>query len=214
MRLLAALLCALFGLVIPLPAAAATIGGNPGPQHNYVCPHADSGGPLDCYFDAVVHLYTMCRNVHAIEIIEFGYEDSQEGEHAAKYEYCLDKQKQNIAPRYKAALKEAHVSKQAVEGVRSLHEYWLGAMQHIRWNKGESDDAYKTRLAQAYDEFKAKIQGIRTIVALVKEKTSPVAKAKASTPSGKTDRSGGKASARPGKPEKSTPKTATAEKAS
>jgi len=186
-------------------ARAATIGGNPGPQYNYICPHADGAGALDCYFDAVVHLYTMCRNVHAIEIIEFGYEDSQEGEHAAKYEYCLDKQKQNMGPRYQAALKEAHVSKQAVEGVRSLHEYWLEAMQHIRWNKGESDDSYKARLAHVYDDFNAKIEGIRTIVALVKEKTSPIGTAKASTPAKST----AKSSAKSAKPVKSAPKTAT-----
>jgi hypothetical protein len=187
-----------------LPAAHArgdVIGGNPGPQYNYICPHADGAGALDCYFDAVVHLYTMCRNVHAIEILEFGYEDSQEGLHAAKYEYCLDKQKQNIAPRYQAALKEAHVSKQAVEGVHSLHEYWLGAMQHIRWNQGESDDAYKARLAQVYVDLKDKIEGIRTIVALVKEKTSPVGTAQAKTPA--------KPAAKSAKPAKSTPKTAT-----
>jgi hypothetical protein len=196
-------------LAVCLPAAQArsdVIGGNPGPQYNYICPHADGAGALDCYFDAVVHLYTMCRNVHAIEILEFGYEDSQEGEHAAKYEYCVDKQKLNMGPRYQAALKEAHVSKQAVEGVRSLHEYWLEAMHHIRWNKGESDDAYKMRLGHVYDEFKAKIEGIRTIVALVKEKTSPVAKAKAA---GSPTKSTAKTSTKPAKPAKATPKTAT-----
>jgi len=78
------------------PAPAQTIGGNPGPQYNYVCPHADGQPALECYFDAVQHLYTMCRNVKSIEIIEFGYEKSAEGTNSAKTEYCLDKQKQNI----------------------------------------------------------------------------------------------------------------------
>jgi hypothetical protein len=50
-------------------AAAVTIGGNPGPEHNYVCPHSDGKPALDCYFDAVAHLYTMCRNVKSIEVI-------------------------------------------------------------------------------------------------------------------------------------------------
>ena len=36
------------------------------------CPNDASTG-LDCYLDAVVHLYTMCRHVKSIEIIEFGY---------------------------------------------------------------------------------------------------------------------------------------------
>src|SRR3982751_765722 len=79
----------------PVTAAAETIGGNPGPQYNYICPHADGAGALDCYFDAVQHLYTMCRNVKSIEIIEFGYENSVEGINAAKFDSCIDKMKLN-----------------------------------------------------------------------------------------------------------------------
>ena len=60
------------------------IGGNPGPAYNYVCPNADGGPPLECYFDAVRHLYTMCRHVKSIEIIEWGFEKSQEGVNQAK----------------------------------------------------------------------------------------------------------------------------------
>jgi hypothetical protein len=163
----------------PSISIAETIGGNPGPAHNYVCPHADGKPALDCYFDAVQHLYTMCRNVKAIEILEFGYENSQEGVNSAKYEYCLDKQKRNMALPYQAALKEARISKQAVEGVRSLQEHWLDSLQKIRWVRGESDETYKSRLAHVYDEFKEKIEGIRTIVALVRDKTSPIAAAHA-----------------------------------
>jgi hypothetical protein len=170
-------LATLFALALPAfaPAAAAeTIGGNPGPQYNYVCPHADNAGALDCYFDAVQHLYTMCRNVKSIEIIEFGYEDSQEGINAAKFESCLDKQKLNMARPYQAALKEARVSKQVTEGVQSLHEYWLQALQHIRWNRGETDEQYKERVnVRPYNDFRDKIAGIQTILAVVKERTSP-----------------------------------------
>src|SRR5690349_25102216 len=90
--------------LFPTAASAETIGGNPGPQYNYICPHADGAGALDCYFDAVQHLYTMCRNVKSIEIIEFGYENSVEGINAAKFESCLDKQKANMAKPYLAAL--------------------------------------------------------------------------------------------------------------
>lgn len=180
-------------------ARAEMIGGNPGPQYNYICPHADGAGALDCYFDAVVHLYTMCRNVKAIEILEFGYEDSREGINNVKYEYCLDKQKQNIAKPYVAALKEARISKQAAEGIRSLHEFWLAAMQRIRWNRGETDDAYKTRVTRVYDEFKEKIEGIRTIVALVKQKTSPIGTAQAHAPSKSAAKSTAKSTAKPAK---------------
>ena len=179
----------------PMPAAAEVIGGNPGPQYNYICPNADGKGALDCYFDAVQHLYTMCRNVKAIEIIEFGYEDSQEGVNSAKYEYCLDKQKRNMAAPYQAALKEARVSTQAVEGVKSLHEHWLASLQHIRWNRGETDETYKARVVKVYDEFREKIEGIRTIVALVREKTSPIGTAQAKTPEKKAAKATGKTAA-------------------
>ena len=90
------LAAALAALCLSVPARAEVIGGNPGPQYNYVCPNADGKGPLDCYFDAVLHLYTMCRHVKSIEIIEFGYEKSTEGTNGTKSEYCLDKQKLNI----------------------------------------------------------------------------------------------------------------------
>ncbi len=159
-------------LTVPV-SRAETIGGNPGPEHNYVCPHADDKPALDCYFDAVAHLYTMCRNVKAIEIIEFGYEDSREGVNAAKSDSCLDKQKQNIVRPYQAALKEAKISKQAVEGLRSLQEMWTSAMAQLQWRSGESDAEYKARVARPYDEFTERIAGIRTIVSIVATHTEP-----------------------------------------
>ncbi len=178
-RLLAPAAVAVLLACVPAAAAAATIGGNPGPQYNYVCPHADGQTPLDCYFDAVQHLYTMCRNVKAIEIVEFGYEDSAEGPNNSKYEYCVDKQMSNMKAPLQAALKESRVSQQATEGVRSLHERWQGAMRAIQWKRGESDDDYKARLASVYVEFKERIEGIRTIVAIVRERTSPIGTANA-----------------------------------
>lgn len=176
--LLLGLLAAVVTLA-PYGARAEMIGGNPGPAYNYVCPHADGQGALDCFLDAVEHLYTMCRNVKSIEILEFGYEDSQEGLNAAKYESCVDKQKLNMAKPYQAALKEARISRQATEGVQSLHEYWLSALQHLRWSRGETDEQYKDRVnVRAYQDFHDKIAGIRTIVAVVKERTTPVARAR------------------------------------
>jgi len=38
-----------------------------------------------------MHLYTMCRHVKSIEIIEFGYEKSTDGFNGAKSEYCMIK---------------------------------------------------------------------------------------------------------------------------
>src|SRR5206468_7520412 len=150
-----------------------TIGGNPGPQYNYICPNADGKPALDCYFDAVEHLYRMCSHVKSIEIIEFGYEKSEEGVNGAKSEYCVDKQKLNITRPYQAALREASISTQAVEGVRSLQEFWLDALVKLKWKPGESDEEYKARVARPYDDFRVRIDGIRKIVAIVKENTTP-----------------------------------------
>lgn len=201
-RLLPSLVLALLALVPP-HASAEMIGGNPGPAHNYVCPHADGQGALDCYFDAVQHLYTMCRNIKAIEIIEFGYENSVEGLNNAKYESCVDKQKGNMKGPYAAALKEARVSKQAGEAVQGLHAHWLASMQAIQWKRGETDDDYKARLARVYDEFKERIEGIRTIVAVVRERTSPVGSAQARAPAKP-------ASAKPAKAAKAKPASSAA----
>ena len=144
---------------------AATIGGNPGPEHNYVCPHADGQPALECFFDAVQHLYTMCRNVKSIEILEFGYDKSDEGTNSAKTAYCLDKQKQNIEQPYRAALRDSLRSKHAIEALRALHELWLSALTGLAWRSGESDADYKARVAKPYDAFTAGIASVRTSLA-------------------------------------------------
>ncbi len=170
------------GLALTLAFACATvraetIGGNPGPQYNYICPNADGKDPLDCYFDAVMHLYTMCRHVKSIEIIEFGYEKSAEGFNGAKSEYCVIKQRINIIRPYQAALREATVSRQAVDGVRSLQEAFLLALGKLGWVQGETDEAYKKRVALPYDDFKDRIEGIRKIVAVVQQEPPKAASA-------------------------------------
>jgi hypothetical protein len=164
------------------PGHAETIGGNPGPEHNYVCPHSDGKPALDCYFDAVQHLYTMCRNVKSIEIIEFGYDKSTEGTNGAKSESCLDKQKQNIAPPYKAALKEAGKSKPALEALHGLQEIWLSAMSSLVWHSGESDVDYKSRVARPYEEFTQRIETIRTSLTEVETKAAAAKAAKTAKP--------------------------------
>jgi len=156
---------ALAAALVLSPARAETIGGNPGPEHNYVCPHSDGKPALDCYFDAVQHLYTMCRNVKSIEIIEFGYDKATEGTNGAKSDSCLDKQKQNIAHPYKAALKEVGKSKPAVEALHGLQNTWLAAMSGLSWHSGETDADYKARVARPYDEFSQQIEKIRVSMA-------------------------------------------------
>lgn len=125
----------------------------------YICPnHSDNG--LDCYLDAVVHLYTMCRHVKSIEIIEFGFVKAQEGVNGAKSEYCVDKQKINITRPYQAALREATPWREAVDHLRELQQYWLNAMTNLRW-KGEAAEDYEDRVNKVYDELSWKIDAIR-----------------------------------------------------
>ena len=164
--------------LVATPARSEVIGGNPGPQHNYICPHADGKPALDCYLDAVPHLYTMCRNVKAIEIIEFGYEKSTEGLNGAKSASCLVKQKQNIEPRFKAAVREAGKKKHVVEALHKLQDMWLAALAQLQWHKGESDEEYKTRVAKPYQEFDEGIATVRTSFA-ANETPAPVKAAKA-----------------------------------
>lgn len=160
-------LAAFAGSLAAPEAHAETIGGNPGPAHNYVCPHADGKPALDCYFDAVVHLYTMCRDVKAIENIEFGYEKSTEGTNGAKTAYCLDKQKENIRKPFLAALRQARISRQAESALKDLQQVWASALANLQWRRGESDAAYKSRVIQPYEEFKDRIAGIQAIYTVV-----------------------------------------------
>jgi hypothetical protein len=188
MRSLAVATAVSFLALVATPAAAQkTIGGNPGPAYNYVCPNADRAPPLDCYFDAVRHLYTMCRHVKSIEIIEWGFEKAQEGVNAAKSNSCIEKQRGNMTKPYQAALREAAISRQAVDGVRSLNEAWQGALADLRWRPGESNDDYLTRTVAPYMDFEERIDGIRLIVETVRARVRPApgtqtAKAKASPP--------------------------------
>jgi hypothetical protein len=130
------------------------------PGSVYICPnHADTG--LNCYLDAVVHLYTMCRQVKSIEIIEFGHVKAQEGVNGAKSEYCVDKQKINITRPYQAALREATPWRDAVENLRGLQQYWLASMIDLRWRDGEPAQDYEDRVMSVYDELSWKIDAVR-----------------------------------------------------
>ncbi len=151
-------------------SGAETIGGNPGPQYNYVCPNSDNKPALDCYFDAVGHLYTMCKHVKSIEIIEYGYPNLAEGTNSAKSESCVVKQKQNMAKPYQAALKEAARSPQAAKELRELNELWLKALTDLAWKPGESDDDYKARTMTPYAAFSERIVGIETSIQLAAQK--------------------------------------------
>ncbi len=147
------------------------------PGSNYICPNQSDTG-LDCYLDAVRHLYTMCRHIKSIEVIEHGYEKSQEGSNGAKSDYCVDKQKINITRPYQAALTEAASSKDAVNGLRTLQQLWLEALTGLKWQAGETDEAYKTRVARPYVAFVEWSDSIRTSIATAPKAPAP-AKSKA-----------------------------------
>ena len=176
--LFAATTLAALAAALALPASAQRmIGGNPGPQYNYVCPNADGGPPLDCYFDAVRHLYTMCRHVKSIEIIEWGYEKSQEGLNDAKTNYCIDKQRGNMQKPYQSALKAASISKQATDALKDLQTVWVAALVDLKWRPGETADDYLTRTVTPYMEFEERIDGIQLIVDTVRSRVRPAPKA-------------------------------------
>ncbi|HVF62752.1 MAG TPA: hypothetical protein VNE58_02010 [Casimicrobiaceae bacterium] len=164
---------------IALPASAQSyltkprvVGGNPGPAHNYVCPNVDKGGALDCYLDAVRHLYTMCRHVKSLEILEYGYERADEGTNMAKSESCIDKQKNNIARPYQTAMRELAGSKAASASLRELHESWLASLAALKWRPGETDEDYKVRTGFTYVDFDERSDAIRTSVADLREQAS------------------------------------------
>lgn len=178
---LAALAALAAGVGVPPAAAQKFQPGSP-----YICPNNDNTG-LDCYLDAVTHLYTMCRHVKGIEIIEFGYQKAHEGVNGAKSEYCVEKQKINITRAYQGALKEATPWREAIDSLRSLQQFWLDAMVSLRWKTGEADDAYQDRVNKIYDELSLRIESVR-----LGFDTAPEGAVAAAAASGK-----GKAAAKP-----------------
>jgi len=190
------LLSAVVTLAAPSVASAQKDAAGPKPD-TYLCPNAAGTRAVDCFLNAVEHLYTMCRQVKSIEIIEFGYEKSEEGVNGAKSEYCVDKHKLSMTRPYQAALREATGSRSAVDGLRELHEQWQKALIALKWKPGESDQQYKERIAKPYEVFRE--QGTAVRVALEteapkanlaavptepKSRTSGVAKAKPATTPG------------------------------
>jgi len=140
----------------------------------YICPDA-TGGAVDCYLQAVSHLYTMCRHVKSIEIIEFGYEKSTEGTNGAKSEYCVDKHRISMTRPYQAALKEATPSRGAIDDLRALQELWLKSLAELKWTPGESDEQYKLRVAKPYELFSERATAIRAELVADKAKAPAVA---------------------------------------
>ena len=138
----------------------------------YICPHS-TGGAIDCYLHAVEHLYTMCRQVKSIEIIEFGYEKSSEGVNGAKSEYCVDKHRLSMTRPYQSALKEATPNSEVVNNLRALQDLWLKSLSELKWIPGETDEQYKARVAKPYGMFSERASAVRAVLAANKDKPAP-----------------------------------------
>ncbi len=152
-------------IALGLPPAMAANDFDQKPE-TYICPNG--GDAIDCYLEAVPHLYTMCRQIKSIEILEFGYEHSEDGVNGAKTEYCVDKHKRTITRHFQAALRAATKSRAAVESLRALQDLWSKSLAELRWHPGESDEQYKARVATPYKEFEVRAEEVRADLASAK----------------------------------------------
>jgi hypothetical protein len=184
LRLLVALAALATLLASPL-AAAQKDPGAPKPD-TYLCPNAMGAKAVDCFLDAVAHLYTMCRQVKSIEIIEFGYANSDEGVNGAKSEYCVDKHKVSMTRPYQAALREAAGNRGAVDGLRELYDRWLKALAEFKWKPGETDEQYKERIGKPYADFSERAAAVRVALQEATPKAKLATTVKAKTPAAKT----------------------------
>jgi hypothetical protein len=168
------LLSAVVTLAAPSVASAQKDAAGPKPD-TYLCPNAAGTRAVDCFLNAVEHLYTMCRQVKSIEIIEFGYEKSDEGTNSAKSEYCVDKHKVSMTRPYQSALREATTSRKAVDGLRAIYDLWLKSLVALKWKPGETDQQYKDRIAKPYEQFNEQGSVVRVALTESASKTKVAA---------------------------------------
>jgi hypothetical protein len=149
----------------------------------YICPTTANGSGFDCFLEAVPQTYTMCRQIKSIEILEYGMDGAQEGVNGAKTESCIDKHKLLIVRPYQAALRESTHSKEMVESLRKLYDFWLDSLAKLVPTQGEANATYKLRVDTPYAGFAEQIGAIRALAAApVKPAAKPAPKAKKSSP--------------------------------
>ena len=108
----------------------------------------------------------MCRQVKSIEIIEFGYEKSDEGVNGAKSEYCVDKHKLSMTrPVPGGAARGDGQPQRRRRAARAARALAGGAAERCKWKPGETDDEYKARVAQPYETFKERAVAVRDALA-------------------------------------------------
>ncbi|MDR2711442.1 MAG: hypothetical protein LBB65_09035 [Burkholderiales bacterium] len=133
------------------------------PSADFVCPHANKVSAIECFLDGVEHFYTVCRQVKAIELLEFGFDHAEEGANGLKSEFCRRKQKASLPPYLDAALHEAQAmsSCEAARALDDLYVVWNAAMTGLRQYPGDTEAEYRQRIAVPYSAFAAYRQQIR-----------------------------------------------------
>jgi len=142
------------------------------PSAGFVCPNADALSATECFLDAAEHLYTVCRHVKSIELIEHGFEKAEDGVNGTKSNYCRQKQKTSMPRYFKAALKEAQASSSCVSAhhINQLYAVWTASMTSLKQLPGETEQEYYRRIAIPYQAFAEYKQHIRDTLAASPEK--------------------------------------------
>jgi hypothetical protein len=134
------------------------------PSAAFVCPHAAAkASAIECFLDAVEHLYTVCRQVKAIELLEFGFDQAEKGANGLKSEFCRRKQKASLPFYYDAALREAKAmsSCDTARLLNDLYLVWNTTMAGLRQPPNETEAEYQQRIAVPYPAFAAYRQHVR-----------------------------------------------------
>ncbi len=137
------------------------------PSADFVCPRATKAGATECFLNAVEHLYTVCRQVKAIELLEFGFAKAEEGPNGFKSEFCRRKQKASMPSYFDAALREVRAmsSCEAARTLNDLYAVWDTTMAGLRQHPNETEAEYKERIAVPYLAFAAYRQQVRDALA-------------------------------------------------
>ena len=138
------------------------------PSAGFVCPNADTLGATECFLDATEHLYTVCRHVKAIELIEYGFEKARDTINNTKSDYCRNKQKVSMPRYFEAALREAQNSSSCATAhhINQLYAVWTASMIALKQLPDETEQEYQRRIDVPYRAFAAYKQHIRdTLVA-------------------------------------------------
>jgi hypothetical protein len=193
------LTCALAAFAALFCCAALAQKGDVAPKpETYLCPHSDGSSAIECYLDAVDHLYTMCRHIKSIEIIEFGYEKSDEGVNGAKTAYCIEKHNLTMKKTYVSAVHQAGKNRAVVEALHSLSDYWNASLAGLKWIPGESDAQYKARTAEPYGIFRERAMLVRSALVTPAATTAKSDKTPAKTPAkGKSSTAAAKSPEKP-----------------